>query len=215
MHQRRIQRARLPLIAASLSAAALCACGSAVESVQSYAAASPDAHAATSATATATAVATPSGPVAHGEGFTFSVPAGWHNQPTAVGESAATVVADAPPDVVVLGAATAGFASNVNVVHYSGFESRDLDLAVSLVEEIVKQRLNATPVGAVEKLTVGGEPAVAYTVSYTYKGQSIRARQVLTSHYLQLRAVTLTSAAPAFNHDLADFQGMLASWVWR
>jgi hypothetical protein len=213
MHQRRIPGLRLPLIAASLSAAALCACGSTVESVQNYAAASPDAHTVT--TTTATAVATPGGPVAHGEGFTFSVPAGWHNQPTAVGESAATVVAEAPPDVVVLGAATGGFASNVNVVHYSGFESRDLDLAVSLVEEIVKQRLNATPVGGADKLTVGGEPAVAYTVSYTYKGQSIRARQVLTSHYLQLRAVTLTSAAPAFNHDLADFQGMLASWVWR
>ncbi|TMC47986.1 MAG: hypothetical protein E6J14_13525 [Chloroflexi bacterium] len=197
-----------------MSALALSGCGGGVESVQNYAAAAADARASTAATATA--VATPGGPVAQGEGFTFSVPAGWHNEPTGIGESAISALFGADrPDVVVLGAVSGGLSSNVDVYHVSGANSRDLDAVAAGVKAVAEQRLGGITVGAVDRLTLGGEPAVAYTLGYTNKGQSVRARQVLTSHYLQLRAVTLTSAMPSFNHDLVDFQGMLASWVWR
>jgi hypothetical protein len=159
------------------------------------------------------------GEVAKGDGYEVTVPDGWEDKSDLRED---VEVEGFTPDVLLVGDREDGVTTNVNILRTPS-AGYSLDKQVRLERQLLRagrlpgsdaEPRPAQDLSAVERITLGGEPARAYDFRLG-EDELLDLRQVVAVHDGRVYVTTLTTAPNGLEDELDSLEAILDSWRWR
>jgi hypothetical protein len=167
-----------------------------------------------------------------GNGYSYSVPDGWHDFSEEARDDPAANFHGSQPDTAVIGEQRDDYTSNVNVVvQEEGLPGNlttkafaDANIAglrtpaqAGLPPEVAEsiERLNVRDISEPEEIELGGEEAIAWEYRTTNFGSDLRVRQVAALNDDVGYTVTLTAVSGRYKDGLEALDEVVETWEWE